>query len=246
MNINIRKHIESLGEINRSAEKVIIDVISAVTPWLAPFIPASMVYVNMTTILGFSPAIALIGAAAVEFLGLSSINTAVEFWRYNEDKHYRLSLRRITGRKKNRKFNGAPFLVAALSGLFYIAVVITVNAVLELNQESVDHRVFAKALLSLLSVDAGIIIALRASHSRRLQRSLKVSVPSTETLVESVQSIPDYETYLRFCEARNGDGAIPPGELTGKYKVPKSSAYKWYAQYNATHMVVKSNEERQA
>jgi hypothetical protein len=170
--VNIRKHIESLGDTIRSLERVVIDVISAMTPWLAPLVPASMVYSNMMNDLGFDRWISLIGAAAVEFLGLSAINTAVEFWRYNEDKHYRQSLRRAVSRRKSRKFNGAPFYVALFTGVFYIVVVLTVNAILDVGKEPIQNTA-AKALLSLLSVDAGIIIAIRASHSRRTAHAPK-------------------------------------------------------------------------
>lgn len=239
--MNIRKHIDSLGDTVRSLERVIIDAISAITPWLAPVIPASMVYHNMSVVLGLEPWVSLVGALAVEFLGLAAINTAVEFWRYNEDKHYRQSLKRLIGRKKNRKFNGAPFFVAFLSGLFYIVVVLVVNAVLDLHPESTETKVLAKALLSLLSVDAGIIIAIRASHSKRTGKNPKMSHNSHATTSGTAETpigkdgtvIPDYETYMRFNESRNGNGAIPPVELIESYGVPKSTAYRWYAQYNS-------------
>ena len=145
--------LSSLHTVSQAFEQVIIDTISAITPWLAPIIPASMTYHNMIGRLGFSEPIAFIGALAVEFLGLSAINTSVEFWRYNEDKKYRQSLRiQVTkkAKKGKRKFQGAPLFFAILTGLFYISIVLIVNAILDIGTADVVH-IIAKALLSLLS-----------------------------------------------------------------------------------------------
>ena len=150
----LRGGLESLQDTSQTFERVVIDNLSAFTPWLAPLIPASMAYRNMITWLDFSPLVSLFGAAAVEFLGLTTISTALEFWKFNEDK-----------RKSD---NSAPFVVALLTGVFYVVIILTVNAMLELNQ-SLEVKVAAKAMLSLLSVVAAVNIALRSQHRRRLK-----------------------------------------------------------------------------
>lgn len=136
----------------KKIEAAFIDTVAAVTPWLAPLIPAYLVYHNMTERLGYPPIFGLIGAAAVEFLGLSAVHTAVTFWQWN-DAH---------------KIERAPFWFAFGAGLFYVVIVLTVNAALDIWRDSDDVKILAHGLLSLLSVDAAVIIAIRAQHARRL------------------------------------------------------------------------------
>ena len=122
------------------------------TPWLAPLIPAYLVYSNMTQRLGYPWLFGLVGAAAVEFLGLSAVHTAVTFWQWN-DTH---------------KLERAPFCFAFGAGAFYVVIVLTVNAALDIWRDVDGVKILAHALLSLLSVDAAVIIAIRAQHARRL------------------------------------------------------------------------------
>src|SRR5512139_1584955 len=136
----------------KKLEAMFIDTVAAVTPWLAPLIPAYLVYHNMTERLGYPVIFGLVGAAAVEFLGLSAVHTAVTFWQWND----------------NHKTERAPFWIAFGAGLFYVAIVLTVNAALDIWQGEQWVNILAHALLSLLSVDAAIIIAIRAQHARRL------------------------------------------------------------------------------
>lgn len=136
----------------KKIEAVLIDAIAAVTPWLAPLIPAYLVYHNMTGRLGYPLPFGLVGAAAVEFLGLSAVHTAVTFWQWND----------------NHKLERAPFWFAFGAGLFYVVIVLTVNAALDIWRDNDGVKILAHALLSLLSVDAAVIIAIRAQHARRL------------------------------------------------------------------------------
>ena len=228
--------LSSLDAVTQAFEQVIIDTISAITPWLAPIIPASMTYHNMIGRLGFSEPIAFIGALAVEFLGLSAINTSVEFWRYNEDKKYRQSLRIQATTKKakrgKRKFQGAPLFFAILTGLFYISIVLIVNAILDIGTADVVH-IIAKALLSLLSVVAGVIIALRASHSRRLIGTPKVRLESHGGTQSS--PIKSYQDYTRLNESRNGDGPISAETLMSQYGIARATAFRWQHDYRESH-----------
>jgi hypothetical protein len=228
----------------QGVESVLIDLLAIFTPWLAPIIPASMTYRNMVGELGFSEPVAFIGAAAVEFLGLSGINTAVEFWQYNEDKAARREAR-LAGldddkraKAEKRKIIGAPLAMAVLTGGFYIAIVITVNAILDIGKADPVH-VIAKILLSLLSVVAGVIIALRASHSRRLNPvkvapiQVQSKSESSRTEADSLESKPTitYQQYVEMNTARNGEGSISAEDLLAKYKMSRSTAFKWQGDY---------------
>jgi hypothetical protein len=138
-------------------EHNLITAVAITAPWLAPAIPAYFAVHNAQRYLTFGDgwtdtAFVWIVGLAVEFVGLASVHTAVEFWTWNDEK-----------RKSD---NPAPFWVALGAVVFYVTVVLTVNAVLELTQ-GLTVIVFARAALSLLSVNAAIIIGLRAQHARR-------------------------------------------------------------------------------
>ena len=153
----IVKSLESLVKLNRATENLLIDVVASYSPWVAPVVPALMTYQNMINHLGFPIWAAWAAAICVETLGLSSIQTAVSFWQWNDAKQ-----------KADPK---APVLLAVLTGGFYLLTVLTVNAMLD-NAPGVYR--LAKALLSSLSVCAGVILALRAGHARRMAETEQV------------------------------------------------------------------------
>ena len=143
--------LESLLKLNRATENLLIDIVASYSPWIAPLVPAYMTYQNMTGYLDFPAWAGFAGAVCVETLGLSSIQTAVSFWQWNDSK----------GKTEAK----APVILAILTGGFYLATVLTVNAMLD-NAPGIYR--LAKALLSSLSVCAGVILALRAGHARRI------------------------------------------------------------------------------
>lgn len=149
--------LESLLKLNRATENLLIDIVASYSPWIAPLVPAYMTYQNMVTHLEFPIWAAWSAAICVETLGLSSIQTAVSFWQWNDAKQ-----------KADPK---APVVLAILTGGFYLATVLTVNAMLD-NSPGVYR--LSKALLSSLSVCAGVILALRAGHSRRVYETEQV------------------------------------------------------------------------
>jgi hypothetical protein len=226
----LRGGLESLHDTSQTFERVVIDNLAAFTPWLAPLIPASMAYHNMITRLDFSPVVSLLGAVAVEFLGLCAVSTALEFWKYNEDK-----------RKTD---NSAPFVVALLAGLFYVVIILTVNAMLDLTQ-SLEVKVVAKAMLSLLSVVAAVIIALRSQHRRRLKdiaddkaqrKAERQKAKSQENLgVSNGSLIKTYADFVKSSESRNGEGPITAEMLIAEHGIPRSTAFRWQKTYRKSH-----------
>jgi hypothetical protein len=221
----------------RKIEATLIDTISAVTPWLAPLIPAYLVYRNMTTQLGYPPLFGLIGAAAVEFLGLSAVHTATTFWQWNDD----------------HKNEHAPFWLALCAGLFYILIVLTVNAALDIWRGSDGVKIFAHALLSLLSVDAAVIIALRAQHARRLterqsakderkaQRvNAQVASPAVAPQPQGATANRKPQTaskakaqFIAAMNQRNGQGPLTTAQIMAQYQVSERTAQYWLTAYHA-------------
>jgi hypothetical protein len=151
--------LESLLKLNRATENLLIDIVASYSPWIAPVVPAYMTYQNMVTHLAFPEWAGMAAAVCVETLGLSSIQTAVSFWQWND--------------AKQKAAPKAPVLLAILTGGFYLATVLTVNAMLD-NAPGVFR--LAKALLSSLSVCAGVILALRAGHARRMSEAEQAKI----------------------------------------------------------------------
>jgi len=132
-----------------AVEGMLIDVISVCVPYLTPLLPSYLTFRHLTEILGFPFWIGLTSALVVELLGLAAINTSLSFWAYNQEE------------KRTR----APLALAIVTALFYLLVVQVVVVVLD--DSPFTHRL-AKGLLSSLSLAGALVIALRASHSKRL------------------------------------------------------------------------------
>lgn len=143
--------LESIQRFVKAVETVFIDTVSTVIPWLSPLVPAFMAYRAMTDILDFPYWLSVITAGVIELLGLATINTAFSFWAYNQEK-----------RKIDQK---SPVMLAVLVTLYYLVVVLVVNTMLDTSPAM--HKI-AKGLLSSISIVGGVTIALRASHSRRI------------------------------------------------------------------------------
>jgi len=242
-----------IGHLESSA----IDLVSATTPWLAPVIPASQTYLHAINSLKYGEPIAFVAALAVEFLGLAAVSTAVEFWNYNDALQARKDARVMVlkgeekKRAKERRVVGAPFQLAAGSGVFYIVIILTVNILLDWGKPF--PQIAANVLLSLLAVPAAVIIAIRSQHRRKLadakrkpvsvtesgtvsggrRPSVNQSSADDESVTESAPVRPTtYAEYVQSAAERNGSGPLSTPELLA-LGVGRSSAYDWPKRYAA-------------
>lgn len=236
--------------VTRAMELMLVDVIAALIPWLAPVIPAFMAWQHMTSVLDFPGWVAGIGAAVVEFLGLSTVHTTFTFWQYNDEREARRvqNQRKARGRKKSqvRRAAGAPVWVAGITAGFYLAVIITVNVLLD--DAAMIERV-AKALLSLLGTVAAVTLAIRAQHARRLSdaeerkaeasrarieargRGAQSSTPKVEA---SIEVLPG--SYQDFAEYHRSNGAHHTNqELADKFHVTTRTITEWRAKFKVAN-----------
>lgn len=141
--------------MNRFEHKI-VSFIAAVSPWTAPAIPTYFTVHNAVAYLLFGDAydsyFVWILAIALEFVGLAAVHTVLEFVTWNKNKGHE---------------EKAPTWVAVIAAIFYVVVVLTVNATLELNPGDIHVAVFARGALSLLSLPAALIVGVRAQHARR-------------------------------------------------------------------------------
>ena len=90
------RFFEWLSASINGGERAIIDLASAVVPYMVPIIPAYLMYDHAMNHMGFEPWIAKTAGVVVELLGLASVSTAVRFFLYN---------RRFKKDAKNEKKN---------------------------------------------------------------------------------------------------------------------------------------------
>lgn len=153
---------DKVNNIIRGSEASLVNLLSALAPWLAPLAPAYLTWSHMSSDLDYPKSVALAVAAVVEVLGLAAISTTLDFWSHN---------RRYTSEERQ-----APVWLAIASFVFYLSVVITVNVLLDaskahwLAMEPERVEVIANGLLTTLSIPAAVILAARTQHSRLLSQ----------------------------------------------------------------------------
>lgn len=145
-------------------EKNAVEVVARVAPWLAPFPSAFFVARSAMTHLALPLAVAVVVAAIIETLGLSTVHTAL--WCYDWNS------------RKRKTDPAAPLLLAVALGAVY--VVATLGLVVFLEVWPV-LSVYAPALFPALAVVGALNLAL---VSRQRQRELAVQVEKAERKAE--------------------------------------------------------------
>jgi hypothetical protein len=144
--------LEGALALSHAFERLLVDVVAAFVPWLAPVIPAYLAFHSLYYVLHLPLWVSIIGALVVEFLGMATVATVVQFNEFNlvrEDED-----------------PSAPLWPAVLTATFYLAVILTVNVVLD-NAEIIQK--VAKGLMSSLSIVGAVTISLRGQHRRRVE-----------------------------------------------------------------------------
>lgn len=209
--------LTSVRDLIRAVEGVLIDLVAAISPWLAPVIPAWMVKTNLSGPLGMPEWVAWIGAAVVELVGLSAVHTAFSLWDYNDSK-----------RKSDQR---APVWVAAAMAVFYLAVVLIVNVAL--HPGTLVERL-AVTLLSMLTAIAAVILAVRAGHARRLgeiqaeraERQRQRKAPETFRQVAAVpETTADWRGMLP--EEKKKLSGMTSAQIVAEYGVTERTARNW-------------------
>lgn len=224
--------MQEILSINRALEEVLVDILAAFVPWLAPVAPAYIAWRNMTEVMQFDAWVAGIVAAVVEFLGLATVHTIFMLWDYNQTK----------GKTGQR----APLAVAVGAAGMYLAVVMTVNVILD---DAPAVQKAAQALLSLLSVVGAVTLAIRAQHARRVAEMLKERAERkaereqrkaagdtqpgggrSGKSPESLRKAGDWRELLP--EEREGLRGLSVGEITRMYPVSERTAREWRSRIN--------------
>lgn len=135
------------------SEEKLIDNVARIVPWFAPLIPASFAFHNARNqaLLNLSFVESLLIAAVVELLGLATVHT---FFSLIE------ALKTSKDYKPKKEA-----VIMGIMALFYLAIVVTVNILLDL--EHTWQIITARALLSLISIPAAVTLSIRNLHKLR-------------------------------------------------------------------------------
>lgn len=145
-----------ISETINGAEKSFLDLLSAAVPYAVPIIPAYLTFYHTMDQMNFPRWVAITAAFVVEVLGITSVSTAIRFQRHNM----------LNKDVKNK----APFALAIATYVFYIAVVLSVNVLLEVVTGTRSAAViWAIALFTLLSLPSAVLISIRAQYAEILE-----------------------------------------------------------------------------
>jgi len=152
----LAKIFETISETINGAERSFLDLLSALVPYAVPIIPAYLTYFHTIDQMGFPIWVAITAAFTCEVLGITSVSTAIRFYRHNQ-------------LYKDAK-NKAPFWLALGTYIFYIMVVLSVNVLLEVYTGIRKPAViWAIGLFSLLSLPSAVLISIRAQYAEMLE-----------------------------------------------------------------------------
>ncbi len=158
MNDNI---FERMNKWVNSVESSVVNFLTALSPWLAPLIPAYMTFEHMQVFLKFPDWVSFVAAIVVEILGFGTVSTFLEFWFYNR--------REKSGKAK------APVGLIVMSFVFYLLLIVISNVVIDTSVAflSIEYQkgavILVRLLLTLETIPAVLIVATRPGHKNLLE-----------------------------------------------------------------------------
>lgn len=219
---------DKLNESIRDAETSFVNFISAVAPWLSPLAPAYMTYDHAVNTLSLPVPVALSIAVVVEILGFSAISTFVTFWFFNQ---------------KNKSLSKkAPTLWVAFAFLFYLALIVTSNVLLDAFDNARWAVNLVRALFTLQTIPAAVIVIARAGHRSFLaemakdkkEKGKKEERKVSETFPENLQVSSDWRQARKQLsqEQVKEISTMSSGDISYRYGVSERTAINWrgYAQ----------------
>lgn len=175
-------------KVNRT-EGSLVNFLTAFSPWLAPLAPAYMTYMHMVEFLKFPIWVAGALALVVEILGFATVSTFLDFWFFN--------------RRNKAQSKRAPLSLVVVSFAFYLALIVFSNVLIDVAKAfgTEQHQSFAvvavRALLTLQTIPAAIIVAVRTGH-RDLLREIQQEKLEKDAAKLSEQVAKVSESYENF------------------------------------------------
>mgnify|MGYP001599507642 CR=1 FL=1 len=170
-------NFDKLNDWIRNTESSIVNFLSVFAPWLAPITPSYMTYQHATSVLNFPGYIAIPAAILVEILGFSAVSTFLAFCFHNK--------------KTQANYKRAPIEVVILAFVFYLSLIIFSNVLLDAFPSERWAEITVRALFTLQTIPAALIIAVRTQHRDLLSEIRKERL---QKLAENLQKEEDEVT----------------------------------------------------
>ena len=188
------KALQYLTRLVNQGEETVITFVSTALPWIVPLVPAYTTFSHAIKPeeLNFPWPIAAAVGASVEFLGLTSMYRMFQFLEHNR-------------RYKDDKYK-SPWWIPAITYVMYLAIVLSVNVVMDYSIGVPWDKLVTIGLLSIMSVPAGILIATTAIHNERVLAHQTVLAERRENRKQNQQNrrtVPE-----PVLEPARGSGAV--------------------------------------
>lgn len=222
----LARFFEWVSQVLNGAERSFLDLLSVLVPYCVPVIPAYLTYYHTKDIMDFPDWVAITASFVVEVLGITSVSTAIRFFRHNQ--RYKKSIERNTA-------NAAPFWLAVFVYVFYIVIVLTVNVLLEqIAGTRSGEVILAIALFTLLSFPSGVLISIRTQYTEMLEEKQAHRTGARGQMIEPepapmgfvptarVKHASDYrDKIVTMLDDAYSDGGrvLSPKEITSKLKL---------------------------
>jgi hypothetical protein len=152
-------------------EQTALDLVARLAPWLAPGPSAFFVARAARAHLDVPLAIALIIAAVIETLGISTVATALRLYDWNQS-----SLTPAGNLKRGRTLAPPGLLwLSITTGAVYVVVTISLTVVLEVRP---GLSTVAPAIFPILAVVGATNLAIRSNQTRRETGDLPAQLPT--------------------------------------------------------------------
>lgn len=216
MNNILDKFFRMVTDVLNGAEKSFLDFLSVLVPYFVPVIPAYLTYFHTWKMMDFPTWVAFTASFVVEVLGITSVSTAIRFWRHNQ--------------RYKDKNNKAPFILAVVVYAFYIIIVVSVNVILEIVSDTRGGWIiFSIGLFTLLSVPSGVLISIRTQYAEMLEeigsryrKPQNTPLPEPQSGAHREKHASDYrDRILEMLEAeysRSGQ-VLAPKQITARLKL---------------------------
>lgn len=168
---------ERVNDWIRESESSIVNFISAFAPWLAPIAPAFMTYYHAVNALEFPVAVAIPVAVVVEILGFSTVSTYIALW--------------FSNRRNKAESKRAPVGLVVVAFSFYMALIIFANVLLDAFPGEKWALITVRALFTLQTVPAALIVAVRTQHRDLLAEFSKSKAETFQKVTEEQRKVTD-------------------------------------------------------
>jgi hypothetical protein len=221
-----------------NVESAWVNLLAFFIPYAVSFIPASMTFRNAKLLLGFENWEAINAAAAIEFFGIVTMDTALRFYQYN--KRY------------TSDANKAPVGWAIFSYVFYLVIIISVNVMMEIANAptgtlhwfsgSVFWKVVSLTLLSTLGFPSAVTIGIRTQHKEVLSQknvsknnggnapSASKNQPQREAKIRHASDYKEKIVAMLDNEYKKNGRVLAPKEITASLKIDHNNNKGYVSQ----------------